>query len=256
LHLRHQIIPNITIMKHKNLIAALLISSLIITACGSESAEQQTETQSVTLPSSTTTLPQTNTPATIQNNPTDSRKPVAPSIGTNQQPLNTAATTAGLNPAHGQPGHRCEIAVGAPLNSAPTTPQQPVITTTAKPTTVATPVVSQINPVQPAVTSTATGLNPEHGKPGHRCDISVGAPLNSKPAQQPTVVQQPAIVQQPAVTIPPQKTYVSEVQKSTPATITAPSTAIVAEGMNPEHGKPGHRCDIAVGAPLNSKPKQ
>jgi hypothetical protein len=26
--------------------------------------------------------------------------------------------------------------------------------------------------------------------------------------------------------------------------------------LNPEHGKPGHRCDIAVGAPLNSKPKQ
>jgi hypothetical protein len=24
--------------------------------------------------------------------------------------------------------------------------------------------------------------------------------------------------------------------------------------MNPQHGQPGHRCDIAVGAPLNSKP--
>jgi hypothetical protein len=26
--------------------------------------------------------------------------------------------------------------------------------------------------------------------------------------------------------------------------------------MNPSHGQPGHRCDIAVGAPLNSKPTQ
>jgi len=244
-------------MKHINLIATLLITSLIIAACGSESAEQQTETKPATLPASTTTLPQSNTPATMPNNPTDSKKPVAPIIGNNQQPVNTTATSAGLNPAHGQPGHRCDIAVGAPLNSAPkTTPQQPVITTNAQPTAVSTPVISQVNPVQTAATTNATGLNPEHGKPGHRCDISVGAPLNSKPAQQPTVVQQPAIVQQPAVTIPAPKTYVSEVQKSTPATITAPSTAVVAEGMNPEHGKPGHRCDIAVGAPLNSKPKQ
>ncbi|HRF24698.1 MAG TPA: hypothetical protein PLR98_11060, partial [Chitinophagaceae bacterium] len=36
-------------------------------------------------------------------------------------------------------------------------------------------------PAVPTVTS-AAGLNPEHGKPGHRCDIAVGAPLDSKPA--------------------------------------------------------------------------
>ncbi|OYX80389.1 MAG: hypothetical protein B7Y83_18505 [Flavobacteriales bacterium 32-34-25] len=29
---------------------------------------------------------------------------------------------------------------------------------------------------------------------------------------------------------------------------------VTAEGMNPPHGEKGHRCDIAVGAPLNSKP--
>ena len=40
-------------------------------------------------------------------------------------PVITTGTTAatqtsvGMNPAHGQPGHRCDIAVGAPLNSAP-----------------------------------------------------------------------------------------------------------------------------------------
>jgi hypothetical protein len=31
----------------------------------------------------------------------------------------------------------------------------------------------------------------------------------------------------------------------------APKTAA---GLNPAHGQPGHRCDIAVGAPLDSKP--
>jgi hypothetical protein len=34
----------------------------------------------------------------------------------------------------------------------------------------------------PAITPVAPGMNPQHGQPGHRCDIAVGAPLNSKPA--------------------------------------------------------------------------
>jgi hypothetical protein len=38
---------------------------------------------------------------------------VAPAV--NQQTASTAAT--GMNPQHGQAGHRCDIAVGAPLNS-------------------------------------------------------------------------------------------------------------------------------------------
>lgn len=56
-------------------------------------------------------------------------------------------TAAGLNPPHGEPGHRCDIAVGAPLGGN--------------------------NPMN----NTATNLNPPHGQPGHRCDIAVGAPL-------------------------------------------------------------------------------
>lgn len=139
------------------------------------------------------------------------------------------------------------------VTKTPTGPSVPVSTSTpVSAPKITTPVTISS---KPTVTTNTAGLNPAHGQPGHRCDISVGAPLNSKPAQQPTVVQQPAIVQQPAVTTTPQKTYVSEAQKLTPPTITTPPT-VVAEGMNPEHGKPGHRCDIAVGAPLNSKPKQ
>jgi hypothetical protein len=85
-------------------------------------------------------------------------------------------------------------------------------------------------------TATAPGMNPPHGQPGHRCDISVGAPLNSKPAP-------PATVQPAAATAQPQITM-KEV----------PTTTKTAPGMNPPHGEPNHRCDIAVGAPLNSKP--
>jgi hypothetical protein len=77
-----------------------------------------------------------------------------------------------LNPKHGQPGHRCDIAEGAPLPNAsiqPTiTPAIPSVIETKK----ETPVLN---------TGTAAGLNPKHGDPGHRCDIAVGAPLNSKP---------------------------------------------------------------------------
>ena len=92
-----------------------------------------------------------------------------------------------LNPAHGQPGHRCDISVGAPLNSpAGSSVPQPKIVTTQ----------------QPAAQQVATGMNPAHGQPGHRCDIAVGAPLNSKPV--PT-----APVAIPATTVPPLVTPVA-----------------------------------------------
>lgn len=61
-------------------------------------------------------------------------------------------------------------------------------------------------------TATANGLNPQHGLPGHRCDLPVGAPL--------------AISAEKKLSAPAQ-----------------PKT-------NPQHGMPGHRCDLAVGAPL------
>jgi hypothetical protein len=104
------------------------------------------------------TLPiSTNTPSTsLQTNPT-------------LAPATTVTTAPGMNPAHGQPGHRCDIAVGAPLNS-------PATKTTTTPATTNPAVTSTITPT--AVTTT-TGMNPAHGQPGHRCDIAVGAPLNS-----------------------------------------------------------------------------
>jgi len=82
---------------------------------------------------------------------------------------------------------------------------------------------------------TAPGMNPPHGQPGHRCDIAVGAPLNSKPA--PATTTGTTVSGQPKITM----TEVPNKVKTLP-------------GMNPPHGEPGHRCDIAVGAPLNSKP--
>ncbi|MBS7253019.1 hypothetical protein [Flavobacterium branchiicola] len=160
-------------------------------------------------------------------------------------PNTVLGETKGLNPAHGQPGHRCDIAVGAPLNSAPL--QQGQVTTTQ------TPQMVQVNPNQKNVVTTTTvapvkvgkGMNPSHGQPGHRCDIPVGAPLNSPVAKAGTTAtaQSGSTSQSFTVSPPPANNPV-------PALLSTETTQTVAEGMNPAHGQPGHRCDIAVGAPL------
>lgn len=162
-------------------------------------------------------------------------------------------TGAGLNPEHGKPGHRCDIAVGAPLNSKPAAttvnatptvqPQQPV-------TIQQSPVTINTNPAP-----TGKGLNPEHGKPGHRCDIAVGAPLDSKPVVVDASSQVTPVNTTPASPIP-QPTPVQVQPAPVQPANTNPVTIATGAGLNPEHGKPGHRCDIAVGAPLDSKPKQ
>jgi hypothetical protein len=151
----------------------------------------------------------------------------------------TGSNVVTLNPKHGEPGHRCDIAVGAPLNSA--SGIQPVsqpVSASATPAigTGSNALLSLPNlPVNggSAPTNGNVALNPKHGEPGHRCDIQVGAPLNSAPAT--------AAVQSAA---------------SSPAAV-IPALNQTAGGnvkLNPKHGEPGHRCDIQVGAPLNSKP--
>ena len=123
-------------------------------------------------------------------NPQPATKDVVLS-GINQTTVQTPPTTAntvapGMNPAHGQPGHRCDINVGAPLNSKPNVNPATNVAAT-KP--VQNPIVVNNNPPQP-VQAVAPGMNPAHGQPGHRCDISVGASLNSAPkmATPPSVV--------------------------------------------------------------------
>ncbi|WP_188440924.1 hypothetical protein [Planktosalinus lacus] len=76
-----------------------------------------------------------------------------------------------VNPAHGQPGHRCDIPVGAPLNGS--SKEQTIKSTQS-------PVIKNSGnvPVNSNNTSTGENVNPAHGQPGHRCDIPVGAPLD------------------------------------------------------------------------------
>lgn len=124
-----------------------------------------------------------------------------------------------FNPPHGTAGHTCALAVGAPLNqTAAIQPQasNAVQASTAKPIAI--------------TSSTKRNINPKHGEPNHRCDIAVGAPLDSKP-----------IIQPKAITVQPSKTNPTE------------SKTLEAQNgikINPKHGDAGHRCDIAIGAPL------
>jgi hypothetical protein len=188
----------------KRFLLLALVITLFITACGDRSVGNGRVN--------------TVTPVTPAVDPLKSTAPgLSPVV--NSPATASVAASSRLNPAHGQPGHRCDLAVGAPLpadnNAAPSVQQV---------------LPSAIN-TTPAV-STGTGLNPAHGQPGHRCDIAVGAPLTSEKAV--PGIQQPV---SPAVNATPQ-----------PAASTA--------GLNPAHGQPGHRCDIAVGAPLDSKPSK
>jgi len=159
------------------------------------------------------------------NSPTTASTPAQTQAATqNIQAVN------GTNPPHGQPGHRCDVVAGAPLNG--TTVPQPA------PQQSPDPAIQQMKVNVPAPTAqntvTPKGMNPPHGQPGHRCDVSVGSPLNSATAK-PAVPQTTTTTQEIVVPTPPAGQN---------------ANVVTAPGMNPPHGQDGHQCGIAVGAPL------
>lgn len=98
----------------------------------------------------------------------------------------------------------------------------------------------------------AVVLNPPHGEPGHICEIPVGSPLNG-----PIVAETPAATPAPAQVEAP-RTYSSmaptienarRLNTGQASRNAAPQTG-GKPALNPPHGQPWHRCDIAVGAPL------
>ncbi len=215
-------------MNPKIFISSIVISSLVFASC-----KKELEPQESTPTSELVKLGLVKDTAKVKS------VVEAPQPQTN--PNSVLSETKGLNPAHGQPGHRCDIAVGAPLNSAPAQTQvQQTQTIQADPnkqnvvmtTTTAAPV------------KVGKGMNPSHGQPGHRCDIPVGAPLNS-PVAKPVAANsaESGSVSKTFTVTPP------AAENAVPALLST-ETPKVAEGMNPAHGQPGHRCDIAVGAPL------
>jgi len=96
----------------------------------------------------------------------------------------TAASTTGkptLNPEHGQPYHRCDIPVGAPIDSAPqqasTMPAPQVVPAPQAGNFNTTPLAPGSAAPAPVASGAKPALNPPHGEPFHRCDLQVGAPL-------------------------------------------------------------------------------
>lgn len=94
----------------------------------------------------------------------------SPQMQPQQAPVTNVAP--GMNPAHGQPGHRCDIAVGAPLSSPAGKPAAQPVTTPVQQSVQGAPSI-----LNAPTTNTAVGMNPPHGQPGHKCEIPVGSPL-------------------------------------------------------------------------------
>ena len=159
-------------------IGALLFIGL--TSCTSSSNESK---QAPRLPA----MQQNQVPENIIN----AASPTPASVEDTGQRQNDDTNAVMLNPPHGQPGHRCEIPVGAPLNSpeANTVQQSATSGSAATAPTIRNssmaPTIENANRITPSrqqsTAATATGPkpanNPPHGQPWHRCDIAVGSPL-------------------------------------------------------------------------------
>ncbi len=138
-------------MKISQLSLKLFLISLLVSATFFVSCKDNKETTSET------------TPQTTQEATLEQKKQALQNVAPTSNNTNASGAVV-LNPAHGQPGHRCDIKVGAPLNN-----------TSGSTTT--TPINLNNSNSTPAATSGSGGINPPHGQPGHRCDVKVGDPL-------------------------------------------------------------------------------
>lgn len=152
----------------KSFLSLLFVSSILLTSCKKELEPQQG-------PTPTNVVPFTEVGKQMQNQSAiSSQVQQAPSMVNQNKALATPAPVAkGMNPAHGQPGHRCDIPVGASLNSPVATAKNTTVIQQQNQPVSTTPATSA-----PTVTTpTPEGMNPPHGQTNHRCDIAVGAPL-------------------------------------------------------------------------------
>lgn len=148
----------------KNYIGLLLLAGLALNSCKNEQ-ETKESTPTAVIPFTEVGNKMRNEAAAKVATPTNTTATNAPIV----------ATAKGMNPPHGQAGHRCDIPVGASLNS-PAASAQPNSKVTTTPQMTVTPTTSAIATTTPT-TSTPEGMNPPHGQEGHRCDIAVGAAL-------------------------------------------------------------------------------
>ncbi|RYG50392.1 MAG: hypothetical protein EOO01_10820 [Chitinophagaceae bacterium] len=172
-----------------------LLASFALFACNDSSVEEKDS--SLTLNDSSAFKPVTpltiadtlmagsdstgivNSTAGVQTTPVQNPVTVTPTSNSAVAPA-VSKPAGALNPAHGQPGHRCDIAVGAPLSSAPKGAAAPVVTQStpvAKPATTGPATITPVSPALAPKSGPGVKLNPPHGEPGHDCAVQVGAPL-------------------------------------------------------------------------------
>ena len=156
------------------ILTLIFASAVILNACEDKktTTEKSTETpvaDSVTVVDSTVSAAN----SAVEITPTAVNAPVSE---------NNSGAKPALNPEHGKPFHRCDIAVGAPIDSAPqqnaapqTMPQQSASNTNFNTSPIAPSIAAPVS--TPQATGPKPALNPAHGEPHHRCDLQVGAPL-------------------------------------------------------------------------------
>jgi hypothetical protein len=127
--------------------------------------------------------------------------------------------------------------------------QQPILTAdtsaiSSVPVNIPAPAAS-VEPTAINKSATPPELNPPHGQPYHRCDIPVGSPLNAAaaPAKTTQVINRTGTA--------PTLENAARLNNPQPnnSIATAPANSAPPK-LNPPHGQPFHRCDIAVGSPL------
>jgi hypothetical protein len=178
-------------MKSKLIFYSLLTLSIIFLACKKEETEADVEAVTSGTEQQPTIVPNVE-PVPTQNSINPNQQQVNMPQQNTPQMVNQApvATKAGMNPPHGQAGHRCDIAVGAPLNSPVSKATTPTATTgkaSFTTTTTSTPNPTSTTPTgtpdllkTDTPVATAPGMNPPHGQVGHDCAVAVGAPLPKK----------------------------------------------------------------------------
>lgn len=165
-------------------------SFTILLSCNQSGQKSETNQQAPVLPQNEEQAPAVNP---------EPEQPAADET-TEQQSSTEKSGEVMLNPPHGEPYHRCDIPVGAPLNSAPANTARQTTSNpapTSAPQNVNNAPSLANNPMAPTLenasrlnsgqtrsttqTNNNTGpkprLNPAHGQPWHRCDIPVGSPL-------------------------------------------------------------------------------
>ncbi|MES2746909.1 MAG: hypothetical protein V4648_00940 [Bacteroidota bacterium] len=185
----------------KNIVSILVLASLLFTSCKKEETTESAPPEEVVTDGTAVTNDSLTAEATaatpeqvqpVANGATNTNSVMTQTTTSAKSYTTTAAPAAkGMNPAHGQPGHRCDISVGAPLNSPAGKTPAPTPTTqiSSQSTTVTPAMLNQNGTLSPTTTTTTTpaasttpvvtapGMNPPHGQEGHVCSVAVGAPL-------------------------------------------------------------------------------